>query len=88
MPQIAVINESTVIQDSDVQKMIPAFGSQWNGDLNTVWGVGQAQFAFVPKKTTPAAGTWWLVFLDDGGFVDDRDLWHGPLPQGDGEYFF
>ena len=65
MPQIAVINESTVIQDSDVQKMIPAFGSQWNGDLNTIWGVGQAQFTFVPKKTTPASGTWWLVFLDD-----------------------
>ena len=65
MPQIAVINESTAIQAADVQKMIPAFSSQWNGDLNPVWGVGQAQFAFVPKRTVPASGSWWLVFLDD-----------------------
>jgi hypothetical protein len=65
MLQIAVINESTAIQDADVQKMIPALSSQWNNDLNNVWGVGQAQFGFVPKGTAPAAGSWWVVFLDD-----------------------
>jgi hypothetical protein len=63
--QIAVINESTSVADSDVQKMIPAFASQWNGDLNNVWGVGQAQFNFVKKGAAPAAGTWWVVFLDN-----------------------
>jgi len=65
MLQIAVINESTAISDGDVQKMIPAFSAQWNNDLNAVWGVGEAQFTLVPKGTAPAAGAWWVVFLDD-----------------------
>jgi hypothetical protein len=65
MLQIAVINESTAIADAAVQKMIPAFSSQWNNELNAVWGVGEAQFNFVRKGTAPAAGSWWVVFLDD-----------------------
>jgi hypothetical protein len=65
MLQIAVINESTVAADGDIQELLPAFTQQWNQDLNTVWGVGNAQFAFTPKTTAPAAGAWWVVFLDD-----------------------
>jgi hypothetical protein len=65
MPQIAVINESTSITDADVQKMLPAFTQQWNSDLMLVWGVNEATFAFVPSGKQPAAGTWWIVFLDD-----------------------
>ena len=65
MLQIAVINESTAISDDDVKNMIPAFESQWNNELDETWGVGQAGFTFVPKGTQPAAGTWWVVFLDD-----------------------
>jgi hypothetical protein len=65
MPQIAVINESTAISDADVQHMLPAFDQQWNQDLRPVWGVDAATFTFVPQGQTPAAGTWWVVFLDD-----------------------
>ena len=65
MLQIAVINESTAIGDADVKKMVPAFGSQWNKDLNSVWGVGDAAFTFSANKTAPASGSWWVVFLDD-----------------------
>src|SRR5215472_13092409 len=65
MPQIAVINESTAISDADVQNMLPAFGQQWNNDLQPIWGVDEATFSFVPKNQTPADGTWWVVFLDD-----------------------
>jgi hypothetical protein len=65
MIQIAVINESTAISDADVKKMIPSFSSQWNKELNDAWGVGEAKFTFVPTKSAPAAGTWWVVFLDD-----------------------
>ena len=65
MLQIAVINESTAISDADVKKMVPAFGSQWNKDLNSVWGVGDAAFTFSANKTAPASGSWWVVFLDD-----------------------
>ena len=54
MPQIAVGNESTVISDADVQKMLPAFDHQWNKDLEPVWGVDTAAFVFTPKGQHPA----------------------------------
>lgn len=65
MIQVAVINESTLVADGAVQEMIPAFTQQWSKDLNSVWGVGDAQFTFTPKTTAPAAGAWWVVFLDN-----------------------
>jgi hypothetical protein len=68
MLQIAVINESTatnLLTDGDVQKMIPAFDTQWNKDLDSTWGVGSAQFGFVPKGKKPPGGSWWVVLLDD-----------------------
>jgi hypothetical protein len=83
MTQIAVINESTAIADADVQKMLPAFQTQWNHDLNSVWGVGTAAFTFVPKSNTPASGTWWVVFLDDSdqaGALAYHDLTNEGLP--------
>jgi hypothetical protein len=65
MLQIAVINESTAISASAVKGMLPAFSSQWNNELNQIWGVGGAQFVFVDQGTRPPAGSWWVVFLDD-----------------------
>src|SRR5215831_2729199 len=83
MPQIAVINESTAISDKDVQAMLPAFDQQWNKDLEPIWGVEAATFTFVPKGETPAAGTWWVVFLDDSDQADAlayHDLTNEGLP--------
>jgi hypothetical protein len=83
VPQLAVINQSTVISDADVQKMLPAFTQQWNNDLKPVWGVDPATFTFVPKGHAPAAGTWWLVFLDDSdqaGALAYHDLTNEGLP--------
>jgi hypothetical protein len=83
MLQIAVMNESTAISDADVQAMMPAFGQQWNNDLQPVWGVGEANFTFVPKGQSPAAGTWWVVFLDDStqaGALAFHDLTNEGLP--------
>lgn len=65
MLPIAVINESTAIADADVQALLPAFSTQWNQDLNSVWGVGEATFAFSPRQQAPPAGAWWVVFLDN-----------------------
>jgi hypothetical protein len=65
MPNIVVINESTVAADADIQAMMPAFEQQWNGDLKPIWGVDTAAFSFNPKGQQPAAGSWWVVFLDD-----------------------
>ena len=83
MPRIAVINESTVIGDADVQKMLPAFEQQWNKDLAPVWGVDAASFTFAPKHRMPVAGSWWLVFLDDSdqaGALAYHDLTNDGLP--------
>jgi len=65
MLQISVINESTAFGDADVQQMLAAFDTQWNQHLNAIWPVIAATFAFVPAQTTPPAGSWWVVFLDD-----------------------
>jgi hypothetical protein len=70
MIQIAVLNESTAISDADVRAMLQAFSQQWNVDLQPVWGVGDANFTFVPKDQSPATGTWWVVFLDDSDQAD------------------
>ncbi len=83
MPQIAVMNESTVISNADVQKMLTAFDQQWNKDLRPVWGVDAATFTFVPKPQMPATGSWWLVFLDDSdqaGALAYHDLTNEGLP--------
>jgi hypothetical protein len=65
MIQIAVINESKVIQDKEIQEMLPAFAEQWNADLKSVWGIGDATMTFLTKDERPATDSWWLVFLDD-----------------------
>ena len=83
MVQLAVINEATAIADSDVKNMLPAFTQQRNTDLNSVWGVGTAEFTFVPQGQGPAAGTWWVVFLDDSdqaGALAYHDLTNDGLP--------
>jgi hypothetical protein len=83
MVQIAVINESTAIADADVQKMLPAFDQQWNQDLAPIWGIDAATFAFTPKGQAPAAGTWWVVFLDDSdqaGALAYHDVTNEGLP--------
>jgi len=35
MIQIAVINESGVILDKEIQEVLPAFAEQWNADLKS-----------------------------------------------------
>ncbi len=83
MLTIAVMNESTAISDTDVQAMLSAFSQQWNDDLQPTWGVGEANFTFVPRGQSPAAGTWWVVFLDDSnqaGALAYHDLTNEGLP--------
>src|SRR5262245_42190370 len=83
MLQIAVINESTAISNAYVQAMLPAFDQQWNRDLQPIWGVEAASFTFVPQGQALAAGTWWLVFLDDSDQAEAlayHDLTNEGLP--------
>jgi hypothetical protein len=63
--------------------MIPAFTHQWNVDLQSIWGVDNATMTFVPKPEKPAAGTWWVVFLDNSdqaGALAYHDLTNEGLP--------
>ena len=83
MIEIAVINESTVISDTQVQAMIPAFQTQWNRDLSAIWNLDQATFTFTPKDQQPPAASWWVVFLDDSdqaGALAYHDLTDSGLP--------
>lgn len=83
MPNIAVINESTVVADQAVQAMLPAFEQQWNRDLQPTWRVEAAALAFSPKTRKPPAGSWWVVFLDDSDQADAlayHDLTNEGLP--------
>jgi hypothetical protein len=81
MLHIAVKNESTAISKADVEAMVPAFNTQWNRDLQTVWGVEQAEFSFV-TGALPAT-SWWIVFLDNSdqaGALAYHDLTNTGLP--------
>jgi hypothetical protein len=83
MIKIAVINESSAITDSEIQAMLPAFSKQWNDHLLRIWGVEEAEFRFARKGRKPAAGTWWVVFLDDSDEADAlayHDLTNEGLP--------
>lgn len=83
MLHIAVINESTAISDEEVEAMIPAFERQYNRDLQPVWSVDPATFAFRRSGTKPHDGAWWVVFLDNSDQADDlayHDLTSEGLP--------
>jgi hypothetical protein len=62
--QISVINESTVLADTDVAPVVTALRKQVSNDFGPVWGT-DAQLTIVPKGTQPPTGSWWLVLLDD-----------------------
>ena len=62
--QVSVINESTLLADTDVVPVVAALQKQVTNDFGPVWGTA-AQLTIVPKGNQPATGTWWLVLLDD-----------------------
>jgi hypothetical protein len=62
--QISVINESTVLADTDVAPVVAALQKQVTNDFSPVWGT-PAQLTIVPKGNQPPTGSWWLVLLDD-----------------------
>jgi hypothetical protein len=82
--QISVINESTVLADTDVTPAMAALQKQVTNDFGPVWGT-EAQLTIVPKGTQPPAGSWWLVLLDDSDQANAlgyHDLTSEGLPIG------
>ncbi|HEY6338640.1 MAG TPA: hypothetical protein VIW68_09125 [Candidatus Sulfotelmatobacter sp.] len=82
--QIALINESTVLTEADVTPLVPALQQQVTNDFRPAWGV-DAELTLVPQGQQPAAGSWWLVILDNSdqaGALGYHDVTSEGLPMG------
>ena len=82
--QISVINESTVLKDTEIIPVISVLQKQVTNDFRPAWGV-DAELTFVPKNAVAPAGSWWLVVLDDSdqaGALGYHDLTSDGLPIG------
>jgi hypothetical protein len=64
MIQIAIVNESTLITDADVQAIVAALQRQLDQDFTPIYSIS-AKLVFMPKGGRVWPGTWELVFADD-----------------------
>lgn len=81
---VSVINQCTVLHDTDIQKVVAALQIQVSQHFAPVWGV-DATLTYVPKNHKPAPKTWWLVMLDtsdEAGALGYHDLTPDGLPIG------
>ncbi len=82
--QISVINESTILADTDVAPVVAALQKQVTNDFRPVWGT-DAELKIVAKGVQPPTGSWWLVLLDDSDQANAlgyHDLTTDGLPIG------
>jgi hypothetical protein len=82
--KVAVINESTVLTDDQVEAAVPALQTQVHRDFAPPWGI-DADLTFVPKGSTPPSDSWWLAILDDttqAGVLGFHDITDQGLPLG------
>lgn len=82
--QISVINESTVLADTDVVPVVAALQKQVTNDFRPIWGT-DATLNIVPKGSQPTNGSWWLVLLDDSDQANAlgyHDLTTDGMPMG------
>ena len=84
MLSIAVVNQSTVVHDADVQAMVAALQTQVTRDFAPAWGI-EASVGFIPKNQTPTQVQWVLAILDNAdqaGALGYHDLTPAGLPLG------
>jgi len=82
--QISVINETTVLPDTDIAPVIAALQKQVTNDFFPAWG-SNAKLTTVERGTQPPPGSWWLVLLDDtdqANALGYHDLTSEGLPIG------
>ncbi len=82
--KIAVINESTVVNDHDIAVVVAALQTQVHEHFAPAWGV-DADLTIVPKGIRPTDGAWWLIVLDDAdqaGALGYHDVTDDGLPLG------
>jgi hypothetical protein len=81
---IALINESSVVPDIELQGWIPSLQTQITDHFAGVWGT-DAQLSFVPSQAAPSPDAWQLVVLDDSdeaGALGYHDVTANGLPLG------
>ena len=69
MINVAVVNESTVVTDAEVQQCIEALKQQANTDFSTWWGTLPITVTFLAKGSAIPKGWWELVFADNSDQV-------------------
>ena len=78
--QIAVINASSLLADTDITAALPALQTQITRDFAPVWGI-DATLRFVPKGQSPLPTEWWLTVIDDPDHANSLG-YHDLTPQG------
>jgi hypothetical protein len=84
MPTIAILNDSTVTTDAEVEAMVPALQQQISVDFAKYWDL-DAKLLFVPKGSRPDLAYWQMVVLDDSdqaGALGYHDLTPTNKPMG------
>jgi hypothetical protein len=83
-PRIEIINESTILDDSDVKPVVPSLQTQVRRDFALPWGAN-AKLVFLPKKSKPSPASWWIGIFDDShqaGVLGYHDITAKGLPLG------
>ena len=65
MIEVAVINESTVVTDAEVERFAAAAEEQALRDFAPIWGIPPLRLVFCPKGETIPTGVWQLVAFDN-----------------------
>jgi len=78
--QVAVVNQSNILADADVQAIVPALQEQVSQHLEPTWRVNAA-LAFFKKGSQPLAGSWRLLIMDDTDVTGDSG-YHNVDAQG------
>jgi hypothetical protein len=84
MISVAVLNESTVVNDGDLPAVVSALQQQVTNDFAPAWGI-DADIHYVPRGATPNPAAWQLVILDDSdqaGALGYHDVTSQGLPLG------
>lgn len=83
-PTIAIVNNSTVLQDAEIAKAVAALQIQVDRDFEPIWELG-ANLGFVAKGQAVPAGAWVIYLMDHSdqqGALGYHDITNGGLPVG------
>src|SRR3954466_4796421 len=84
VPDIIVLNESTVVEDADLATWTRAVQRQLDEHVRPYWGL-TAKLHNVPRGTPRPSGAWWMVVSDDADMANAlgyHDLGNHGQPMG------